>query len=279
MRKLIFLIACILVQAGMCYAQSVTEIIEGHRQWMTANYPNTETLSEGELLKEAALSVIYGLREPEAKALLSYAAKTVPQLNNYVAWLDSNKPDYKFVVSIAAMKALLDAAETRLGIDNDVTAWCRYLCIDQMSNMQDVVPQAEQAIDIQERAVKKHPTCETKALLYLMKLQLFNVKLRNTLLDDPKDYESLFDTESKILSIYPPNDTTATLTHAKLYFELGVTKQNVSDNEESRLAQSNSEVSQYSIFTPLSSGATSNAPFYIENAIELLEKFTHKDTQ
>ena len=47
-------------------------LISEHRQWMKKNYPKAESLSEEQLLREAAFAVYDHLQEPEAIASGSF---------------------------------------------------------------------------------------------------------------------------------------------------------------------------------------------------------------
>lgn len=270
MRKyLLLIIVGVYAVVDACHAQSAIEAIENHRQWMAKHYPKPDTLSQDALLKEAALTIAFGLREPEAKTLLTYTAQTVPQLNDYVAWLDSNKPDYHFKASINASDALAQASEKILGKYHDVTAWCRYFALDIKSNMQNVVPQAEKALKDQQIAVKKHPTRETQALLCMMRLAFIQFHLWDDAVVNPKYYTEIVNIEREALKLYPLNDEAASLTRAMLYLSLARMKENMTSQIEANEAEEKAGWLEESVYKITSNGVKSNAEYYYDCACNM----------
>lgn len=255
-----------------CKAQTVTDGINTHRKWMTEHYPVGDTLSDGRLLNEAALAVSYGLREPEAKALLRCAAKRlVPQLNDYVQWVESEKPDYLLKASISALKAIADAAEAKLGRYDQDAAWCRYLYIDRMSDMQNVTPLAQEMIKDQQQAVKRTPTRDAKALLCIMRLSAFTYKYPDEFTIDPKKYDEILDIEQEAMTLYPIKDTTVNVTRAQLYTYLAKVIGDINIISVITEAQKKHDYIDDVACCLTNSNILTAAPFYYEQAGDLFK--------
>lgn len=263
------MVAVLLVLGQAVQAQSAYDWIETHRKWMSEHYPKGEELSKEALLKEAAFAVLDGLREPEAKALLRVAEKWVPQLGAYLNWLESGQVDEKYAILLGTLKGVADAAEEQLGREHVVTGWCRYLYLSQLVNMEDVVKPTDELIGMLQQAVKQKPDRETKALLCIVKLSQFTNRMRNNLVDDPRDYEDVLRTEQEALALYPADDKTVDHTRAFLYFTLAQVKSSMSQVDELKLAQERVGGIENTPYKSLANGTISNVGFYFEKAVLL----------
>ena len=155
------MVAVLLVLGQAVQAQSAYDWIETHRKWMSEHYPKGEEL------------------------------KWVPQLGAYLDWLESGQVDEKYAILLGTLKGVADAAEEQLGREHVVTGWCRYLYLSQLVNMEDVVKPTDELIGVLQQAVKRKPDREMKALLCIVKLSQFTNRMRNNLVDDPRDYEDV----------------------------------------------------------------------------------------
>ena len=266
MRKFVLLFSLL---STLHVQAQVNEFVEAHRRWMSEFYPAAEQLNEAERYKEAALVISYGLREPEAADLLRYLAPQVPELNNYLDWLDSSKGDPHFEVRTETLNALADAATKNLGLESEETVWCRLLAADNASNMGDAVPLFDQIIQIQENTVQRNPSREHRALLCMMKLARFISRtMWETFVDDPLYYDEIFETEKTALQLYPPEDDTADRTKAALYAWLAQAKAEITNPGEADLvSRKYIDTLGGTLFMQQTNGVISNAAFYFEKAI------------
>lgn len=253
-----------------CRAQSPAAALEAHRQWMAASYPRPDTLRQPELLKQAALAISWGLREPQAAALLEAATPAVPQLADYLRWLRSDRPDTLFRHSTAALNAIALAAEKALGPHHTATAWCRYLAISTESSTRNVTPRAQKALRDQEKAVSQNPTREAKAILLMMRLSLVQYSLFDEILTNPAHFPQLLQAEREALKLYNPADTAPSLTHAYLLIELARAKSYMASSESAEQAEQEAGWLEAPTYRLLTNGTRSNAPYYLERACHML---------
>ncbi|MCD8284725.1 MAG: CHAT domain-containing protein [Prevotellaceae bacterium] len=258
-----------------CRAENAMQLILAHRQWMSQHYPKAEDLTEEELLKEAAFAISDELREPEARALLVATSRIVPELNDYVTWLDSGEPDLLFHASITALKAVADAAESRLGRLSETTGWCRFLALDCISQMQNVTEQAGELIKTLEEAVSKKPTREARALLCIVRLEMASYMQWEQFVDDPRYYDTLLTTEKEVLQLYPLDDEEVSRTRAYLYYVTGKAIAGMSFAAESIEARERLGTNSETQYQSLAGGMVSNAYDYFEKSLDLYsELFT-----
>ncbi len=252
-------------------AQSAYELIETHRQWMADSYPNAETLSDEQLLKEAALAIHDMLMEPEAKELLLCASRKVPVLTEYVAFLDSGKPDYHLKATIAALTAISEASEREFGKYNETTAWCRFVLLENLAIMQDVVELAKDMTQDQEEAVRLNPTKENRAMLCIMKLAIYNYLYLRDFTDSPEYYDEILQTGKTVLELFPLDDETVSLTRAYLYNTTADAIGAMSFELEANTARERSGFNDTPYFF-LQNGIQSNAGAYYSKAVEVFGK-------
>lgn len=127
----------------------------------------------------------------------------------------------------------------------------------------------DELIGVLQQAVKRKPDRETKALLCIVKLSQFTNRMRNNLVDDPRDYEDVLRTEQEALALYPADDKTVDHTRAFLYFTLAQVKSSMSQVDELKLAQERVGGIENTPYKSLANGTISNVGFYFEKAVLL----------
>lgn len=148
-------------------------LISEHRQWMKKYYPKAESLSEEQLLREAAFAVYDHLQEPEAIALLHAVGRQVPAVESYASLTEQRMADTKYRHSIQALEALYRYAVSHLGENNPTTGWCKFLWLYLSGDMQNVEPQFTDAAIVQQRIADKTGNKENEALACLFKITRF----------------------------------------------------------------------------------------------------------
>lgn len=213
----------VLVSLSLCLcalaisAQSAYQLVEQHRQWMRDHYPKAESLTEGQLVKEAALTIIDELKEPEAMALLHAMGRQVPSVEAYAAFEEGGGHDKRYAHTLRALEDLYHYAERQLGRDNVTTGWCKYWWMSCRGNMENIYPLIGDAIKEQTAVAERTTDKENRALECLFRLLRFDASVRQDLCNSPSLYDDVLQVERQVLDLYPPKASPVSHTKAMLY--------------------------------------------------------------
>lgn len=210
-------------------------LISEHRQWMKKYYPKAESLSEEQLLREAAFAVYDHLQEPEAIALLHAVGRQVPAVESYASLTEQRMADTKYRHSIQALEALYRYAVSHLGENNPTTGWCKFLWLYLSGDMQNVEPQFTDAAIVQQRIADKTDNKENEALACLFKLGIFFASEWEDFICSPLQYDDVLKTEKNISTLCS-SDSISLHTKAWLYTLLGYAKRNFTQPLETKYA-------------------------------------------
>ena len=209
--------------------------VNEHRQWMKEHYPKAESLSEDQLLREAAFAVYDHLQEPEAMALLHAVGKQIPAVESYAALAEQRVADTQYRHSIQALEALYGFAVSHLGENAPTTGWCKFLWLYLSGDMKNVYPQFTDAATVQQRIADKTGNKENEALACLFKLGKFFVSEWEDFICSPLQYDDVLKTEKDISSLCS-SDSISIHTKAWLYTLLGYAKRNFTQPLETKYA-------------------------------------------
>lgn len=229
---LLLLLCCTMSALSQTKADT---LISEHRQWMKKYYPKAESLSEEQLLREAAFAVYDHLQEPEAIALLHAVGRQVPTVESYASLTEQRMADTKYRYSIQALEALYGYAVSHLGENNPTTGWCKFLWLYLSGDMQNVEPQFTDAAIAQQRIADKTHNKENEALACLFKLERFLASEWEDFICSPLQYDDVLKTEKEISSLCS-SDSISTHTKAWLYTLLGYAKRNFTQPLETKYA-------------------------------------------
>ncbi len=252
-------------------AQSAFELVNIHREWMKSNYVKEDKLLDEELLLEAAKAINDGLREQEAIDLLVLASKEVPDLNQYIEYLQSNEIDVRYSSSIKALTAIEEVSKEKFGIYSPSVALSRLFKLNLCSLFEDVTQKANEMIKDQEEAVKKNPKKENLALLYIMRMTMSDYIISKQLVDSPQYYDIILQTEKDMLEIFPLEDKTISFERAYLYLKTADAISSMSQPLELSMAQEKWGYQTMTYIT-LENGIKTNAEQYYIKAIEIFEE-------
>lgn len=263
---MVFLIWCFIT----CSAQKTPyQLIEEHRAWMKEYYPKPNSLSQSDILKEAAFAIEYGLQEPQVVELLKEVGKRIPEVDEFLSYMSFHKIDYKFSRKIGALKALYLYAKKNYEEKNPTTGWCRYLWLLNLGNIEDVYNLFQQAVIEQDDIAKNTENTENKALSCLFHLGRFEVSEWDNFINTVDLYEDVMNTECEVLKLFPLNDSVYTHTKAYLYMTLAKMKSNFSSIKEAEFMYTVSKIPNTVLNLRSKNGVLTDADFLFAKAEEI----------
>lgn len=238
-------------------------LISEHRQWMKKYYPKAESLSEEQLLREAAFAVYDHLQEPEAIALLHAVGRQVSAVESYASLTEQRMADTKYRHSIQALEALYGYAVSHLGENNPTTGWCKFLWLYLSGDMQNVEPQFTDAAIVQQRIADKTGNKENEALACLFKITRFCISNWANIVCNPDLYRYVLKTEKEAVRLLKSQDLPKR-TKSWLYAILALAKSNMNGMDADIAYQC--EQVKYDDTYELHDGIMSNAGYYFRMA-------------
>lgn len=238
-------------------------LISEHRQWMNKYYPKAESLSEEQLLREAAFAVYDHLQEPEAIALLHAVGRQVSAVDSYASLTEQRIADTKYRHSIQALEALYGYAVSHLGENNPTTGWCKFLWLYLSGDMQNVEPQFTDAAIVQQRIADKTGNKENEALACLFKITRFCISNWANIVCNPDLYRYVLKTEKEAVRLLKSQDLPKR-TKSWLYAILALAKSNMNGMDADIAYQC--EQVKYDDTYELHDGIMSNAGYYFRMA-------------
>lgn len=238
-------------------------LISEHRQWMKKYYPKAESLSEEQLLREAAFAVYDHLQEPEAIALLHAVGRQVSAVESYASLTEQRIADTKYRHSIQALEALYGYAVSHLGDNNPTTGWCKFLWLYLSGDMQNVEPQFTDAAIVQQRIADKTGNKENEALACLFKITRFCISNWANIVCNPDLYRYVLKTEKEAVRLLKSQDLPKR-TKSWLYAILALAKSNM-NGMDADIANQCEQV-KYDDTYELHDGIMSNAGYYFRMA-------------
>lgn len=238
-------------------------LISEHRQWMKKYYPKAESLSEEQLLREAAFAVYDHLQEPEAIALLHAVGRQVSAVESYASLTEQRMADTKYRHSIQALEALYGHAVSHLGENNPTTGWCKFLWLYLSGDMQNVEPQFTDAAIVQQRIADKTGNKENEALACLFKITRFCISNWANIVCNPDFYRYVLKTEKEAVRLLKSQDLPKR-TKSWLYAILALAKSNM-NGMDADIANQCEQV-KYDDTYELHDGIMSNAGYYFRMA-------------
>lgn len=238
-------------------------LISEHRQWMKKYYPKAESLSEEQLLREAAFAVYDHLQEPEAIALLHAVGRQVSAVESYASLTEQRMADTKYRHSIQALEALYGYAVSHLGENNPTTGWCKFLWLYLSGDMQNVEPQFTDAAIVQQRIADKTGNKVNEALACLFKITRFCISNWANIVCNPDLYRYVLKTEKEAVRLLKSQDLPKR-TKSWLYAILALAKSNMNGMDADIAYQC--EQVKYDDTYELHDGIMSNAGYYFRMA-------------
>lgn len=238
-------------------------LISEHRQWMKKYYPKAESLSEEQLLREAAFAVYDHLQEPEAIALLHAVGRQVSAVESYASLTEQRMADTKYRHSIQALEALYGYAVSHLGENNPTTGWCKFLWLYLSGDMQNVEPQFTDAAIVQQCIADKTGNKENEALACLFKITRFCISNWANIVCNPDLYRYVLKTEKEAVRLLKSQDLPKR-TKSWLYAILALAKSNMNGMDADIAYQC--EQVKYDDTYELHDGIMSNAGYYFRMA-------------
>ena len=236
MKRYLSVLLLLLSWSVVVLAQTKADsLINEHQRWMKDHYPKAESLSEEQLLREAAFAVYDQLQEPEAMALLHAVGKQVPAAERYAVLVEQRVADTQYRHSIQALEAIYGLAVSHLGENNPTTGWCKFLWLYLSGDMKNVYPQFTDAAIVQQRIADKTHNKENEALACLFKLERFLASEWEDFICSPLQYDDVLKTEKEISSMCS-SDSISIHTKAWLYTLLGYAKRNFTQPLETKYA-------------------------------------------
>lgn len=257
---LLLLLCCTMSALSQTKADT---LISEHRQWMKKYYPKAESLSEEQLLREAAFAVYDHLQEPEAIALLHAVGRQVPTVESYASLTEQHMADTKYRYSIQALEALYGYAVSHLGENNPTTGWCKFLWLYLSGDMQNVEPQFTDAAIVQQRIADKTGNKENEALACLFKITRFCISNWSNIICNPDLYGYVLKTEKETVRLLKSQDLPKR-TRAWLYAQMALAKSNMNGANVDIVYQC--EQVKYDDTYELHDGIMSNAGYYFRMA-------------
>ena len=257
---LLLLLCCTMSALSQTKADT---LISEHRQWMKKYYPRAESLSEEQLLREAAFAVYDHLQEPEAIALLHAVGRQVPTVESYASLTEQRMADTKYRHSIQALEALYGYAVSHLGENNPTTGWCKFLWLYLSGDMQNVEPQFTDAAIVQQRIADKTGNKENEALACLFKITRFCISNWANIVCNPDLYRYVLKTEKEAVRLLKSQDLPKR-TKSWLYAILALAKSNM-NGMDADIANQCEQV-KYDDTYELHDGIMSNAGYYFRMA-------------
>lgn len=257
---LLLLLCCTMSALSQTKADT---LISEHRQWMKKYYPKAESLSEEQLLREAAFAVYDHLQEPEAIALLHAVGRQVPTVESYASLTEQRMADTKYRYSIQALEALYGYAVSHLGENNPTTGWCKFLWLYLSGDMQNVEPQFTDAAIVQQRIADKTGNKENEALACLFKITRFCISNWANIVCNPDLYGYVLKTEEETVRLLKSQDLPKR-TRAWLYAQMALAKSNMNGANVDIVYQC--EQVKYDDTYELHDGIMSNAGYYFRMA-------------
>lgn len=257
---LLLLLCCTMSALSQTKADT---LISEHRQWMKKYYPKAESLSEEQLLREAAFAVYDHLQESEAIALLHAVGRQVPTVESYASLTEQRMADTKYRYSIQALEALYGYAVSHLGENNPTTGWCKFLWLYLSGDMQNVEPQFTDAAIVQQRIADKTGNKENEALACLFKITRFCISNWSNIICNPDLYRYVLKTEKETVRLLKSQDLPKR-TRAWLYAQMALAKSNMNGANVDIVYQC--EQVKYDDTYELHDGIMSNAGYYFRMA-------------
>lgn len=257
---LLLLLCCTMSALSQTKADT---LISEHRQWMKKYYPKAESLSEEQLLREAAFAVYDHLQEPEAIALLHAVGRQVSTVESYASLTEQHMADTKYRYSIQALEALYGYAVSHLGENNPTTGWCKFLWLYLSGDMQNVEPQFTDAAIVQQRIADKTGNKENEALACLFKITRFCISNWSNIICNPDLYGYVLKTEKETVRLLKSQDLPKR-TRAWLYAQMALAKSNMNGANVDIVYQC--EQVKYDDTYELHDGIMSNAGYYFRMA-------------
>ncbi len=198
--------------------------------------------------------------------MLAYVGSSVPAVNDYITWLESNSEDRLFAAHIAALKGLASYAVGKYGENSSLAGWCKWYQYSTECLLRPVLEDFDQMIACQEKAVKKEKTKEAQALLCIMRLDRAVAISNECNIDDPSYYPEVLKAEHEGVALYPDFQNVTDYTQALLYFSAGQAYSTFTDGDVLKMASADYDPIDAVQYFVQADGSFSPAFFYMEVA-------------
>ncbi len=264
MKRYLSVLLLLLCWSVVVLAQTKADsLINEHRRWMKGHYPKAESLSEEQLLREAAFAVYDHLQESEATALLHAVGRQIPAVERYATLVEQRVPDTQFRQAIQALEALYGYAVSHLGENTPTTGWCKFLWLYLSGDMKNVYPQFTDAAIVQQRIAEKTNDNENEALACLFKLTRFCISNWMYICCNSDLYGYVLKTEKETIQLLK-HKVLPERTRAWLYTQLALAKSNMNGMDADVAYQCGGV--KYDDTYELRNGIMSNAEHYFRMA-------------
>lgn len=274
-----FCILSLILESAFLFASaeitSPFEAIRSHREWMTANTPTPESLSDEELMLNALQIIDLRLQEPEAERILSATARKVPEVLDYLNWCATLDCDTLFHRKRSALKGMSEYLDSKHpGCYAARKIYSEWLKSEAL--VTDIIPLFDSAIARQQKICSGNASKKETALLLSLRLGKFDH--RNVLenCDSQLHYPEMWELEKEVLDLYPVNSTDTVPERIELYCALANIKSLPQEDTKVRMMFPDG-------FNPFNNGTLyeyigtyrdylCNTGFYLEMAQEMSRK-------
>lgn len=202
-------ITLILMAIGVAARGEVTTVFEAReadRAWLAANYPRPDTLSRERLLEEAGCAVDIDMQGPEVERLLEAAAKFVPEVGEYLAWIGLRDYD---TLNVRHRNALRGLAREAGKIESDGYTHRDLLTTQFFTDAiyrdrpQQQIASLDSLIDRQKATVSATHRKKDRELLTVMELTSLMAKIGEDGYCDMRRYADIWRLERDVFELFP----------------------------------------------------------------------------